>query len=240
MPNAAERARWVSWGPRLFDPSVRAARRRRRARRSLGIRGLATIALAYVATRVGIHPGLEIGEVFWGAASAVVGAGTVGAGRTVWRLERAPRPVHVPPAPPPPPRSSAASAPLSRLTAREAALGDLLGVLGPVSGDTWPDASAAAAALRRLGGQLVVLEKARVGVPADARPGLDSAISALLQRMHEGVSAYDRLVSAATEAVAATSDGHGSEMAAVRRLEEAADTLAGLARGLREIPVPPR
>lgn len=238
MPNAADRSGWVTRGLRVFDPTVRAARKRRRARRSFGYRGLGAIALAYVATRVGVEPGPELGELFWVTASLLAGASTVGAGVKVWRIERAPRPVHLPPAPKLPPALSAARAPITRLTARENALGELLTVLGPVAGDTWREASAAAASLRRLGDQLVVLESARVGVPAEARPGLDSALSALQLRLEEGVSAYDRLVSAATDAVAAMPAG--DDAVSTRRLEEAADNLTGLARGLREVPALPR
>jgi hypothetical protein len=157
----------------------------------------------------------------------------------MWRIERAPRPVHVPPAPLPPPALSAARTPITRLTARENALGELLTVLGPVAGDTWQEASAAAAALRRLADQMVVLESARAGVPVEARPGLEAALAALRSRLEEGVSAYDLLVSAATDAVAATAAGDRGDAGSVRRLEEAADSLTGLARGLREVRVLP-
>lgn len=227
-------------GLRIFDPEARAARKRRRARRAFGLRAMATIGLAYVTTQVGVEPGLELGELFWGTASVLAGAGTIGAAGLVWRIERAPRPVHVSPPPAPPPALSAARAPITRLTARENALGELLTVLKSVAGDTWQEASAASGALRRLGDQMVVLESARAGVPLEARPGLDSALSVLRSRLEEGVSAYDRLVSVATDAVAAAAAGHSDDAGAVRRLEEAADSLTGLARGLREVPVLPR
>ncbi len=240
MPNAPDRRGWVTRGLQVFDPAARAARKRRRARRSLGYRLLATIGLVYLTAAVGESSSLELDELFWGTASVLAGLGTIGAGRLVWRIERAPRPVHLPPAPKPPPALSAARAPISRLTARESALGELLTVLGPVAGDTWQEATAAAVALRHLAAQIVVLESARGGVPAEARPGLDAALAALRSRLQEGVSAYDRLVSAATDAVAASADGHRDESGSVRRLEEAAESLTGLARGLREVPVLPR
>jgi hypothetical protein len=195
---------------------------------------LATIGLAYLTSRVGVESTVEIGELFWGTASVLAGASTVGSAQSVWRIERAPRPVQLAPAPVLPPHSSAAYGPINRLTARENALGELLTVLGPVAGETWQEAGAAAASLRRLGAQIVVLESARVGVPGEARPGLDSALAALRSRLEEGVSAYDRLVSAAADAVAAAADGHG-QAATVRRLGESADSLTGLARGLREV-----
>lgn len=237
MPSGPERQGRVTRGLRFFDRAARAERKRRRARRSLGYRALGAIGLAYVASTVGVAPDLELGELFWGTASVLAGVGTLGAARQVWRIERAPRAVQLPPEPKPLPASSAARTPITRLTAREHALGELLTVLGPVAGDTWQEAVAAAAALRRLGDQMVVLESAHSGVPAEARPGLDAALSALRLRLEEGVSAYDRLVSAATDAVAAAAAGHGTDATSVRRLEEAADALTGLARGLREVAV---
>ncbi len=201
---------------------------------------MATIGLAYVTTQVGVEPGVELGEVFWAAAAAFAAVSTIGAAGQVWQIERSPRPVQLPVAPALPAPLSAARAPITRLAARESALGDLLTVLSTPAGDTWQEASAAAAALRRLGDQMVVLESARAGVPAEAVPGLDAALSALRTRLEEGVSAYDRVVQAATDAVAAAADGHRDEAGAVLRLEEAADSLSGLARGLREVPVLPR
>lgn len=239
MPNAPDRPGWVTRGLRVFDPAARAARKRRRARRSLGYRLLATIGLTWVTSWVGARSGVELGELFWGTASVLAGLGTIDAGRQVWRIERTPRPVHLPPTPKPPPASSAARVPMNRLAAREHALGELLTVLGPVAGDTWAEATAASGALRHLADQVVVLESARAGVPTDARPGLDSALAALRSRLEEGVSAYDRLVSAATDAVAASADGHRDSVGSVQRLGEAADTLTGLARGLREVRVLP-
>lgn len=239
------------WSPpqwRLFDPQVRAERRRRRARRGVGYRLLATLGLCYLTSRVSSDPGLELGELFWATAAAMTGLSTAGAGAKLWRLERGPRferqrPVlrggaggGVPSrADPPPPITSAAYAPITRLVAREHALSELLTMLGSTAGDAWPEASAAAAALRRLAGQLIVLESARRGVPPEARPGLDAALGTLRLRLDEGVSAYDLVVAAAIDAVAAAADGRVDDAAAIRRLSEAADSLAGLARGLREV-----
>lgn len=222
-------------GLRALDPAARAERKRRRARRSLGYRTLTTLGLAYVCSRVGVDPGLELGELFWATASGFAGLGAIEAGRRVWHIERAPAPVRVarPPALPPP--SSRARRPLERLDSRETALGELLTVLGAAAGDAWAEASGAARALRALAGRMVVLERTRAKVPPEAVPGLDTALGVLRQRLEEGVSAYDRLVSAAADAVAAGADGQGHEEASVRRLEEAADSLAGLARGLREV-----
>lgn len=232
---------------RLFDPVVRAERRRRRARRGVAYRLLGTLGLCYLTSRVGTDPGLELGEAFWGTAAALTGLATAGATSRLWHLERTPSAKRrrtllrggvagiAPAADPLPPVSSAAYAPITRLAARERALAELLTVLGPAAGDAWSEASAAAAALRRLAGQLIVLESARTGVPPEAVPGLDAALGALRLRLAEGVSAYDLVVAAATDAVAAAAEGRVDDAAAIRRLSEAADSLAGLARGLREV-----
>lgn len=235
MPNAPEPTGWAARGLRLLDPSARAERRRRRARRKVSFRLLLTVGLAWVTTHVGVDPGIEFGEVFWGLAGTSAAVGTVGAAHRLWRTERAPRRVQTPKPPALPPSGSAAHLPLVRLEAREQALSELLGVLGPLAGDAWSEARSAAAALRRLADQILVLESARRGVPVDAGPGLDAALAALQLRLGEGVSAYDLLVGAAADAVAATAGGHPADAMAVRRLEEAADSLVGLARGLREV-----
>lgn len=237
MPIGSDPGGWRERGRRLFDPDARAERRRRRARRKVAVRGLLTIGLAYLTSRVGVVPAVELGEVFWAASTAVAGAATFGASREVWRHERSPRP---PPVPPLPPMTSAAHAPLRRLAARETALAELCAMLGPVCRDTLAEAGSAAGALRRLAAQVVILEGARPGVPPEARAGLDAALSALHVRLSEGISAYDLLVAAATDAVAAAAEGHLIDHGAVRRLHEAADSLAGLARGLREVPMLPR
>lgn len=231
----SHRPGWALPPLRLFDPEVRAERRRRRARRSVGYRLLATLGLCYLTSRVGADPGLELGELFWATAATLTGLATAGAGSKLWRLEHTSRAVPPPRADPPPAASSAAYAPITRLADREQALAELLTVLGSVAGDAWTDAAAAAAALRRLAGQLIVLESAGRGVPPEAQPGLDAALGALRLRLDEGVSAYDLVVAAAIDAVAAAADGRVDDAVAIRRLSEAADSLAGLARGLREV-----
>lgn len=228
---------WAQLAPvrRLFDPAARAARRQRRAWRALSYRSLATVGLAYLTSRVGVVPGLELGEFFWGTATALTGLSAVRAGRRVWRLERAPRPVRCPPTPLLPPHQSQAYRAIARLGAREAALAELLTALGAAAGDAWREALGAAGTLRVLADRMVSLESARPGVPDDAQAALDAALAALRQRLEEGVSAYERLVSAASDAVNAAATAHVDESLSVLRLEEAADQLAGLARGLREV-----
>lgn len=201
----------------------------------MGYRLLGTAGFSYLSTVVNSGPGLEYDEVFWATAAALTALATASAGRRLWRLERTPRALPVAAAIPVPPPSSAAHEPISRLTAREHALAELVSLLGSSAREPWSEASAAAAALRRLADQLMVLESARGGVPPEAGPGLDAALAVLRLRLAEGVSAYDLVVAAAIDAVAATTEGRAEDAAALRRLSEAADSLAGLARGLREV-----
>ncbi|HEX5493557.1 MAG TPA: hypothetical protein VFX70_03150 [Mycobacteriales bacterium] len=221
----------------LRDPARRHRRRRRRAHRALVFRSLLTVALAWVTSVVGAAPGVELGEVFWGTATGFAGLGLLAGVRRVWLLERSGKPPR-PAAPAPlPPAGSAARAPLERLASRERALADLLALLGPPATDVAAEAAAAAATLREHAGRLLAVETARRGVPAEAAAGLDAVVATLRQRLEEGVSGYDRVVSAAADAVAASGGGQagGPDRSALYRLEDAADTLVGLARGLREV-----
>lgn len=234
----ADRAAARGWSLsqlRLFDPAVRAERKRRRARHALGYRTVATGVAVVVATNIGGSPGPEFGEVSWFAITALAAGATISAGHRVWRLHRTPRIATVAKVDPLPPVGSASYSTLNRLLAREQALKELLTLLGPAAGDAWTDASSAAAALRRLGTQVVALESARAGVPPEAEPGLAAAVAALRSRLEEGVSAYDLVVAAASDAVAAQTEGRNDDALSRRRLAEAADSLAGLARGLREV-----
>jgi hypothetical protein len=225
----------------LRDPVRRHQRLRRRTRRSVAVRSLAALGLAWVTSVVGSSPGVELGEVFWGTATGIAALAAAGSVRRLWQLERAGRPQ--PPAEPPPlpPAGSSARQPLERLASRERALGDLLALLRTAAGDVAADAAAAAAALRDHAARIVAVEAAQAGAPAEARAGLEAALAALRLRLDEGVSAYDRLVAAAADAVAAgntaPAGGHAADAvsAGMRRLEDAADALLGLARGLREV-----
>lgn len=221
----------------LRDPVRRHERRRRRARRSLVFRSLLTVALAWVTSVVGAAPGVELGEVFWGSVTGCAVVGVLGSVRRVWSLERSPRPARPVTAPPLPPVGSVARAPMERLASRERALTDLLALLGPGAADVGTEAAVAARALREHAGRVVAVEAARRGVPAEAAPGLDAALATLRQRLEEGVSGYDRVVSAAADAVAAAGGGTSGRLdgSVLYRLEDAADTLVGLARGLREV-----
>lgn len=224
----------------LRDPVRRHERRRRRARRALVVRSLGTLALAWVTSAVGASSGVELGEVFWGAVTGCAAVGVIGAGRRVWRLERTPRPARPVAAYPLPPVGSVARPPLERLASREHALADLLTLLGPAAGDVAAEAAAAARVLREHAERVVAVEQARQNVPPEAVAGLNTTLAALRQRLEEGVSGYDRVVSAAAEAVTAARAGTGGGLGAdaLYRLEDAADTLLGLARGLREVTGP--
>lgn len=235
----AEAAReWRKVLTALRDPVRRHQRLRRQVRRSLVFRVLAVLGLAWITSVIGSAPGVELSEVFWGAATGVAAWGAAGAARRLWQVERSPRPE--PPAEPPPlpPVGSMARQPLERLASRERALGDLLALLGTAAGDVAAEAAAAAAVLRGHAARIVAVEAARAGAPTEARSGLDSALAALRLRLEEGVSAYERLVTAAADAVAAgntASVGTDGVASGIRRLEDAADALLGLARGMREV-----
>ena len=69
--------------------------------------------------------------------------------------------------------------------------------------------------------------------PTDASASLKVAHQNLVSTLTTGVEAYERLVAAAAECAAHTT-GAGHELSA-RRLEEATDRLAGIARGLQEL-----
>src|SRR5438105_3788323 len=84
----------------------------RRARRAFVARGIATLCLAWVTTHADHHPGIGLGEVFWGSTTVVVGAGATGAGRRLWQLERSAPPVAPTRPAPLPPAGSVARGPL--------------------------------------------------------------------------------------------------------------------------------
>lgn len=221
------------------DPAKQLARRRRRARRSLAVRTTVSGGLLAAALLVGDQAGtVEWGEVLAGTGSGIAAVGAVQSARRVMQLRRIPDPVAAPAPPPLPQRGSVARPPLERLASRERSLRELILVLGPAAGTTWAEASTAAAALREQGNRLVAVERAVKGA-TEPSAELLAAQRTMLARLQEGVSAYDRLVGAAAEAVAA-SGGEIPDTGAASRLQESADALLGLARGLKEIADLPR
>lgn len=219
------------------DPVRRHERRKRWTRRSLIARSVATLGLAWVTMHVDPAPGIELGELFWGTTTVLVGAGAVGAGQRLWRLERTAPPVAPLRPAPLPPAGSAARGALQRLAERERVLGDLLLHLGPAAEDPRLVAADAAAALRLHGARIASVEAARRGAPAESRPGLDAAVAVLVRQLDGGVAGYDALVVAAADAVSASATLSVSvgDSVLAQRLTDATDALAGLARGLREI-----
>jgi hypothetical protein len=164
------------------------------------------------------------------AAEAGLGAVTVAAGyqavRSGTRL-RAMRRLPVPPARGPrPPKDSPARAPLDRLARQEQALHALLGHLGDVADEPRRVAASAAAGLRDLGARLTAVDRAH-----RLSGGLADAVGALRGQLDAGLAAYDALVVAAGDAVAADAGRRGTDPA----LQEATDTLAGLAAGFRAL-----
>jgi hypothetical protein len=136
------------------------------------------------------------------------------------------------PPPRPPRRASAARPAADRLAAGRLALAGLLTGLGPLAGDTGREAAAGERALRAQVEQVTAVETALYAAPAAAVPGLLAARDVLVAALTAGVETYERLVVAAADCVAAAAGGVDS--LAARRLTEAGDALAGLARGLDE------
>ncbi len=220
------------------DPARLHAKRVRRAQRSVGVRSVAAGGLAWVTATVGAVPGIELGEVAWGGATAVAAVGAVRAGRRLVELRRVPVPParpRLPAGPRRPPRGSPARRPLDRLTERERALAGLLVHLGAAADEPRAVAGHAAAALRELGARASAVELARRGAPAESAAGLDAAVAGLVGQLETGVAGYDALVVAAAEAVAADATLHARDPVLLARLAEATDSLAGLAAGLHEI-----
>jgi hypothetical protein len=77
----------------------------------------------------------------------------------------------------------------------------------------------------------VAVERAAAVAPADARARLDAGAGTLRGGLADGVAAYERLVAAAGECLAA--DGAADGMV-LRGLADATDALGGLAAGLAE------
>lgn len=228
---AARRAAEVVSGVRdgltaFRDPAARLRRQRRRARWGLGVRGAPTAAVSVVAGEA-IANGAEVVGGFVAVVAAAGLVSTTAAARRVWRLHHVPMPE---PRPPMPPRRSVARAPIERLTIAERALAELLAILGPAAVDTGADAAAAAQELRAYAARVVAVESAG---SSQAAGGLTAAVRAMGGRLADGVAGYERLVSAAGEAVAAGQ--REPAPLALQDLSDAADRLAGLASGLREL-----
>jgi hypothetical protein len=219
------------------DPRKSQLQQRRRGPGTIVFRAAVTAAFVWWVSVVGNHPGVEFREVLVGAMTGIAGISTLAAGGAWVQAMATP----LPPAaagPPPelPPAGSAARVPLERLANHERSLAELLTLLGSEAGDVPAEVAAeaarAAATLRDCGTRLRAVEAARDGMEGDPAVSLAAAAATLRQRLEEGVSGYARLVAVAADAVSAGAAG-GLDQFTIRRLEDAADTLAGLARGLR-------
>lgn len=212
------------------DPAKAHLRKVARTRRRASFRTVATAVTGGLAATVGVEPGLEVAEVFWGGLAVLFGVRALNSALRWAELRRTPVPVAVPSArvrPARPPRDSPARGPHDRLAAREKALAGLLVHLGPAADEPRAVAGEAAAVLRELGARLTAVDRAR-----RLDESLDGVVDELCGRLDAGVTAYGTLVTAAADAVAA---GATSDALVALRLEEATDSLAGLAAGLREV-----
>lgn len=226
------------------DPRAKALRRRRRARRAVALRSLVTLVAGSVTAVIGSVPAIELTEIGAGTVTGVAALGAIAAGVRAVRLHRTPLPTAaLPPAPPLPPAASAARAPLGRLAAAEASLGELLGQLGrprhgvpPVTADDLElirqAAIGAAATLRSRAAQLQAVERAVHFAPPAERGALSDAVGTLAERLDDGVDDFSRLVAAAGRVVAASGSARRDTPPA---LTEATDRLTGLAAALREL-----
>jgi hypothetical protein len=205
------------------DPARKHAKRIRRARRK--VRTQATVAAGFAGlTGVAVAASApEVAEVGLGAGAVLVGVAAARAGRRLATLHRQAPP---PPRAARPPKDSPARVPLDRLAAQEQTLHTLLGHLGEAAAEPRRVAATAAAGLRDLGARLTAVHRAH-----RVAGGLHDAVAALRRQLDTGIAAYDALVVAAADAVAADA---GLRTAAPS-LQEATDALEGLAAGLRAV-----
>jgi hypothetical protein len=223
------------------------ARSRRRVRRATvtaaALTGAAAVALPYA--------GLGLPDLAWAAAAAAATA----AGVFRWRDDRALRAAPAPPRGAVDPLSPLAVAGRSALvvagqvTTRWAARGSTarpllrrldraaraMAVVGAqldaARTDACWEAGQAERALRAAADRLVAVERAAAVAPPGDRGRLDQGALGLRTGLAEGITAYERLVAAAGECVAADPLADGLVL---RRLADATDVLRGLAVGLAE------
>ena len=205
------------------DPARAHAKRIRRARRRLHTRATVAVGFAGLTGAAVAASAPEVAEVGLGAGAVLVGVAAVRAGRRLGTLRRRPAP---PPRPARPPKDSPARSPLDRLATQEQTLHTLLAHLGEAAAEPRRVAAGAAAGLRELGARLTAVDRAH-----RVSGGLHDAVAALRRQLDAGIAAYDALVVAAADAVAADA---GLRTPAPS-LQEATDTLAGLAAGLRAV-----
>jgi hypothetical protein len=205
------------------DPARVHARRLRRGRVKARLDATAAFGFAAI-TGVAVAASTPV------AAEAGLGVVTVAAGCQAVRSSRRLKMLRRVPVPPPravrPPKDSPARGPLERLDRQEQALHALLVHLGEIADEPRRVAASAAAGLRELGSRLTAVDRAH-----RLSGGLADAVGALRGQLDAGLAAYDALVVAAGDAVAADAGRRGPDPA----LQEATDTLAGLAAGFRAL-----
>jgi hypothetical protein len=211
------------------DPVQRHERALGRAREAVRRRSTAAAALtAATAVLLPYGGGIGLPDVGWAAVAA---ASAVSAG---WAIRRFRQLREYVPVPALPRRASAARPAADRLAQAVTTLRALLARLGPAAHDTATEAAGAERSLRDLAARVDAVDAALAVTPVEAHPGLQQAKTLLLARLDEGIAAYEWLVAAAAECVAATASG-GPGDGSARRLEEATDRLHGLAAGLHEV-----
>jgi len=249
------------------DPAVIAERRRKAARRRLRAWTAGAIVTGAVATTGAVQVFDGVGTVDGGAIGALVFLVAllawciVGIVRSSIDLRARTRMAAALPAPQPPrPAVAGAIKPeMGRLDGYSDGLRQLVGMIGIVDDDAGvrnlrdeilAAADTTEARLRRQAMDLTGVLRARRSGPAEAVPQLDATAQSLRRQIHRGVDGYGALVSAASEAVAASraladqggvtglpsAGGQlGSGTAPQGELQNPTDQLRALAAGMREL-----
>lgn len=211
------------------DPVQRHQRALGRAREV--VRRRITIAAGLSAATAIFLPyggGVGLPDVGWAAATGAAVASAVWAYRRLAEVR-----AYVPP-PAAPRRMSSARPAIDRLGRAVATLRALLARLGSAADGTASEAASAERSLRELAARVDAVEGALTVTPVEVHAGLYDARATLLARLDEGTQAYELLVAAAAQCVAASAGDPGDAFAR-RRLEEATERLHGLAAGLLEV-----
>lgn len=132
-------------------------------------------------------------------------------------------------------RGTVAAAPLARLEQAAAALAGLARRLPELGTPALQEAAAAEDALRDLAHQVASIEKTLRLTPEAGRASLAGAHQELIAQLETGVAAYERLVAAAAECVAAHRPAPAGGGETTSRLTDAGDLLHGLAAALTEL-----
>ncbi len=248
------------------DPAVQARKRRRAARRRVQVWSAGAVVTGAV-TATGVAS--VAGEKGW--SSGAIGAMVLLVAVLVWcivgivragvDLRARTRALNALPAPQParPAVAGMIRPEIDRLDGYSDGLRQLVGMIGIVDDDAdvrrlrdeiLVAADATEARLRRQAQDLTGVIRARRSAPTEAAAGLDATVNVLRRQIHDGVDGYGGLVSAASEAVAAsraladlsgmnspaTSAGQlGTPTMTHGELQNPTDQLRALAAGMREL-----